>query len=169
MTEHTNRNNYSYGRVWEEMLEKIFMKKLPKHVKVVDAADTMRDRDENSVPDLMLVDTKTHKNVYYDAKRKTFYWDKNNKRSVFTLDASITESYRSIADKTDSKVYIAVWDDKKDPDHYYLLDVSVPETDRYMYDNQYNKDGKPSYRWAKELFTKIKIEESVDYEHYLTA
>lgn len=181
MTESTNLNNHSYnrtreeklqkiseGRVWEEKLKKILEKKLPKHIKVVDTADTMCDADRRSYPDIMIVDTREHKNVYYDAKRKTFYWDKNNNRSVFTLDANKTESYRAIAEKTASKVYVAVWDDKKDKNHYYLMDITTPETDRHMYDNKYNTDGKPAYRWDKNLFKKLEIEEEVEFEHYLT-
>lgn len=155
------------GRVWEEMFIRLLEKKLPEHMKIIDTSATMIDKDCRSMPDIVVYDSKSHNVTYYDAKNKTFYWDNNLRSSLFTLDEHKAISYRSIAQETNKKVYITVWDSKKDPDHYYIMDILTPETDKFLYDNKYNPRKQLSLRWHKNLFKRIPLEREFEHEFYL--
>jgi len=144
------------GRVWEDKFLSILNKRLPKNIGVVDNRNTWRDNRDRKVPDFTLLNAKDGRRVYYDAKSKSYY--KGNGKNLFTMDSSFVDSYRSLAEETGDKIYIAFWDKKKDPDNFYVLDVTQPEFDIYMYQNEYNVKNRASYRWDIETLIKRPIE-----------
>lgn len=155
--------NMDYGKVWEDKFLNILNLKLDDNIKIIDQRGIInpdskykhRDDKNRAVPDFRLVNLKNHTSVMYDAKRKSAYKGKTtNFKSLFTLDDYKIKSYRSIAEEFNMKVYLAYWDDKNDPDHYYIIDCEIPEYDIYNYNNEY---GTLSYRWDKENAIKRKI------------
>lgn len=161
MTKATFKENLEKGQEWENKFLNILEKKLPSTTNVIDNRKFYRDKDNRKVPDFTLVDSVANKTVYYDAKSKSWYKTKTSKgelKELFTMDSSFVDSYRSLAEETGSKVYIAFWDKAKDHDHFYVLDVMEPEYDTYLYQNEYTVDNRPAYRWDRNKMIKRKME-----------
>lgn len=143
--------NKAKGQVWEDRLCELLQEQLSSDWAIIDNRNVYRDYKQRARPDFTVMNKRTHEINHYDAKHKSAY------KGLFTLDATKTESYRGIAKETNQKVFLAYWDSRNDPDHYYVLDIMTPETDTFFYDNEYTKDGKPTYRWHKNLCFKYKI------------
>lgn len=157
------KQNLEKGKEWEELFYLDLKNRLSKSVTIIDNRNFYRDEKNRKIPDFTLIDSVKNKTVYYDAKSKSYYYTKNDLDeyvSLFTMDVSFVDSYRSISAETGSPVYISFWDKKKDKEHYYVLDVNQKEYDTYSYDNEFTINNRISYRWNIEDLKKIKI--SVD-------
>jgi hypothetical protein len=152
--------NLEIGKVWEDKFLEHIKSKLSETVTIIDNRKTYRDDKNRKVPDFTLVDAKTNKRTYYDAKCKAYYYDKSvqgKPKELFTMDSSFVDSYRSIAEETGDNVYIAFWDMKKDPDHFYILNVMDKEYDTFLYKNEYTYDNRPAYRWERQNLLKRRL------------
>lgn len=154
------KQNLEKGQEWENKLLGILATKLPVTTNVIDNRKFYRDKSNRKLPDFTLVDSVVNKTVYYDAKSKSWYVTKtqDGTKDLFTMDSSFVDSYRSLARETGDKVYIAFWDKKKDPEHFYVLDVMEPEYDTYLYQNEYTIENRPAYRWEKDKMIKRRVD-----------
>jgi hypothetical protein len=152
--------NLEEGKRWENTLLKILKERLPVGVQVIDNRDTYRDNKNRKVPDFTIYNSKTHNKSFYDAKSKKYYITKTDSgeiKELFTMDATFVDSYRSLSKETGNSFYVAFWDNEKDTEAFYVLDVMSPEYDTYYYNNEHNISNSFSYRWDKNNLKRILI------------
>ena len=150
----------SKGQVWEKKFLQIVENTMQGNYHIIDNRTVYRDVMNRKKPDFTIHDIYNNKTFHCDAKAKKYYRFKDNSgefRECFTMDSFCVSDYRSFAEESGQSVYISFWDEEKDPDHYYILDVMQNEFDTIYYNNEYNRNNHTTYRWERKHLIKRKI------------
>jgi hypothetical protein len=128
------------GKVWETAMES-WMERYLKDSgwSVEDTRHVHRDEDGDQFPDYIVYNVKTGVFCFIDAKKRRIY---NN---TFGFDAKFYRSYKIIARKHNTKVFIGFHDPEHDPANIYILDLDIPHDKIIQYNNAWGSE--PSYRW----------------------
>jgi hypothetical protein len=148
------------GEIWEKKFLKIIDDNMEGTYHLIDNRKVYRDSSNRKKPDFTIHDMFNNKTIHCDAKAKKFYRFKSNDgefRECFTMDSFCVKDYRSFAKESSQTVYVAFWDEEKDPEHYYILDVMQEEFDTIYYNNEHNRNNHTTYRWERKHLIKRKI------------
>ena len=152
------RKSLAVGQVWESKMEKWMDQYFTNtNWEVNDTRDVHRDEDGDQFPDYVLYNTETQKICFIDAKKRNCY--EMYGQRYFGFDERFYNSYKNIAKKHDTKVYIGFNDPRFDPDHVYILDMDLPHSKKLFFSNEHGTSY--AYRWNVDILTKFKIEGSV--------
>lgn len=142
------------GKVWEKSLEDWLAKRFLNTTWIVDdTRDFYRDNDGDQVPDYIIYNTKNEKFHFIDAKKRNVYNIKN--KFYFGFDEKYLTSYRNIAKKFETNVYVGFNDPIFDPDHVYILNVDQQPELKLHFKNLYGNSF--AYRWKIEELKKFKL------------
>lgn len=142
------------GKEWEEVIKTW----LPNHLgsdkwTVVDTRHVHRDKDNDQYPDFELVNNRTGKVHYIDAKTRNMYTVDG--KFAYGMDEKLYRSYTNIAAKHNTKVYVVFGNLASDPDNAYVLDVNQPPTKIEYFNNGHGKG--LAYRWHVSDLKKFQI------------
>jgi hypothetical protein len=148
------RKSLAIGQVWESTMVQWMYKYFSDTTwEVEDARDVHRDEDGDQFPDFILYDTNSGKICFIDAKKRNAYYMYGER--YFGFDERLYNSYKNIAKKHDTKVYVGFNDPKFDPDHVYILDMDLPHSRKLFFNNEHGTGH--AYRWNIDILTKFKI------------
>jgi hypothetical protein len=148
------------GRAWEDELEKwmnnYFLTQKPNWA-VKNSTHVHRDSSGNQFPDYIIYQQHNPKKYYFlDAKERIVYRHRNHCPS-FGFDKTFFQSYRNIAVKHQTKVYVAFRDNNFDANHLYMLDINQPPD--FVWNYGLNGQGEPlCYRWCVHNLKKFKLQ-----------
>ena len=142
------------GEQWEQRMEQWMEKYFSKsNWFYEDARFVHRDDDGDQFPDYLLINKKTDKFCFIDAKKRNAY--NIGGEYYFGFDEKFYRSYTNIAAKHNSVVYVGFNDPQFDPKHVYVLDVAQACDKRIWFDNAYGKGH--AYRWKIDSLSKFEI------------
>lgn len=146
------------GQVWEQQLETwmevYFREKMPDW-SVIDTKSVHRDLDGDKFPDYVIYEKHSERYCFLDAKKRNVYKHRGHKLS-FGFDRSFYQSYKNVAVKHSSKVFIAFKDNEFDKENLYILDLDCEPDFIWNYGN--NGFGEPiCYRWYVDNLHKFSL------------
>jgi len=148
------KKSLAIGQIWESKMEKwMYQYFSNSDWEILDTRDIHRDHDGDQFPDYVLYNKENEKVCFIDAKKRNAYEMYGYR--YFGFDERFYTSYKNIAEKYNTKVYVGFNDPGFDLDHVYILDLDIPYSRKLYFSNEYGSSY--AYRWNIDTLSKFKI------------